>query len=778
MVHGDRGWWRRSLPTLLGACLTALVAAGGCGRSTDGGPAGGGGAEASDANSAGSPEPMSDAGHSDAGAGMSGHSDAGDGSGGSACKAHYLACQHGCIDPKSDPRHCGDCDTACAAGELCSDGHCSLTCLGGSTRCAARCVDVDRDSANCGACGKACAEGEVCSAGQCGLVCVGGSTRCADACVDIRIDPANCGGCEQVCAPGSLCVNGSCGAQCGAGKSVCDGVCVNTALDPKNCGACGIACPSGQLCAGGVCGSTCANSIACGSACVDPLADSANCGGCGKACATGQVCVNGSCGLHCELSNLSQCGSACSNLQTDPKNCGICSMNCGTGKTCSLGICVCSGGTTSCQGSCIDTKTDAANCGVCGAACGTNEACANGLCDCRPGTTRCGSACVDTSVNAGNCGACGAPCPAGSVCTYGECAAPSSDWPTFGYDVAHSGENLAESGKPPLSLAWSRKLSTSSLRQPALGAGRLFVTSDTYFGTGSPIQALNVSDGSALWSYNFGAVSSLGFPSFFSNTVYLANGKPVTGTAYLWAFDAAQGSTTWAAALSAQWEDYWAPIRVGSVVYTNAGTYGGLYGMNVSDGSQKFFQSLDQYDSWSAAYFSGHIYTFIAGHFRTHDASTGAVQSQLDLAWNWNGYTMNTAPVFNASRAFVIAPPNLVAIDPTQNAVAWTANGTYSGTPAVSGDSVYAISAGNLVVRDAATGSLKWTFVGDTKLSYPPVLANGYAYVASDANLYAVDMATHLQADQKPVGGWLIVGSHRLIVAGQDGTLTAYVLSK
>jgi len=774
MLSRERASLGRLLNGVIAAGLAALVAGSGCGRATDdSAAAGAGGGEPSDASSAGAGSAgLLDAGHE------AGH-DAGQGEGGGAvCGAHYLACDDGCIDSKFDARHCGDCDTACAPGELCSAGRCDVTCLGGSTHCADRCVDVDSDPANCGACGVACAQGQVCSNGQCVLLCFGGSTRCADICVDIRVDPANCGGCGQACASGSVCVNGACGAQCGAGKSVCDGVCLDTELDAKNCGACGHACQSGQVCAAGSCGSSCSNSIACNAACVDPLTDSANCGGCGKACSTGQVCVNGSCGLHCELSNLTQCGSACSNLQTDSKNCGSCFGDCGVGKTCSQGACVCSGGKTLCQGSCIDAQTNLANCGVCGVACGTNEACQSGACDCRPGTTRCGSACVDTSVNAGNCGACGALCAAGSVCTYGVCAAPSSDWPTFGYDLAHSGENPAETGKPPLTLAWSRKLATSNLHPPALGGGRLFVTGNSYFGTMSPIDALNVSDGSQLWSYNFGAVSSVGVPSFFSNTVYLANGKPTTGTAYLWALDATAGSTNWAAALSAQWEDYWAPIRVGSVVYTNAGTYGGLYGINASDGSQKFFQSLDQYDSWSAAYFSGRIYTFIAGHFRAHDANTGAVSAQLDLTWNWTGYTMNTAPVFNATRAFVIAPPNLVAIDPVQNVVAWTANGSYTGTPAVSGDSVFAISAGNLVVREAATGNLAWTFVGDTKFAYPPVIANGYVYVASDANVYAVDIGTHLLVDQKPVGGWLSVGSHRLILAGQDGTMTAYVLSK
>jgi hypothetical protein len=80
--------------------------------------------------------------------------------------------------------------------------------------------------------------------------------------------------------------------------------------------------------------------------------------------------------------------------------------------------------------------------------------------------------------------------------------------------------------------------------------------------------------------------------------------------------------------------------------------------------------------------------------------------------------------------------------------------------------------------RDAATGTLAWTFVGDTALSYPPVIANGFVYVASDSHVYAVDISTHKQADQGAFGGWLTISGHRLIVAGADGTLSAYLLTE
>jgi outer membrane protein assembly factor BamB len=217
-------------------------------------------------------------------------------------------------------------------------------------------------------------------------------------------------------------------------------------------------------------------------------------------------------------------------------------------------------------------------------------------------------------------------------------------------------------------------------------------------------------------------------------------------------------------------------LRVNDIVYTNGGTYGGLYGIAAADGSQRFFQSLEQQDSWSPAYFSGQLFTCVSGHFRKHNLQDGTALSNVQLNANGNISTTTTL-VFGPSLAYLIAPPNLVAIDPTQGSTVWTANGTFSGLPAVAGGSVFAISAGNLVARNAQSGALEWTFIGDMALSGAPVIANGIVYTSSAANLYAVDVATHQQVDHQAIGGGLIVGGRRLIVAGAAGKLTAYTLS-
>jgi hypothetical protein len=393
--------------------------------------------------------------------------------------------------------------------------------------------------------------------------------------------------------------------------------------------------------------------------------------------------------------------------------------------------------------------------------------------------TVCGGNAVNTSISSLHCGGCDSPCDPGNVCNQGICRPAASDWPTLQHDVQHSGENPDETGVPPLCLSWSLAVDPGVALSPVVVEnGRLFVTSAERFDKNAPVRALNVSDGSDLWQYNFGDVYSVGWPSVFSGSVYIVNGRPSSyGQPLFWAMNAPAGETQWLAQLSAQWERYWPPIRVGDIVYTNAGTFGGMFGISALDGSQVFAQALDQYDQWSPAYFADHIYTYIAGKLRKHDPATGAILTTVTVPFIWNTWSMQTAPAFGPTLAYVIAPPNLVAVDTASDSIAWTAAGTFEGTPAVAVGIVYGISAGTLQARDGDSGALLWTFPGDTALSFPAVVASGYVYVASTKNVYAVDIATHAQVWTDSVGGWLSLAAHKLFVASADGTLSSYQMS-
>jgi outer membrane protein assembly factor BamB len=374
-----------------------------------------------------------------------------------------------------------------------------------------------------------------------------------------------------------------------------------------------------------------------------------------------------------------------------------------------------------------------------------------------------------------HCGVCGAPCAGGQICDAGACTAPTSNWQMFGATAAHTGHNATDVGVPPLSPAWSVDLANSELWPAVVEDGRVFVTWNVSFSAEAPIVALNLSDGSLVWSHNFGAVSRVGQPSVVGGKVYVENGKPISGQAKLWAIDSATGVPSWSSNIAAQWEQYWAPtIAPTGNIYVNGGSGGGLYGFDAAGSSLFFSNTLEQYDEWSPALDGGTVYTFVEGNLRAHDALTGAVSWTVTVDWNWAGWSMRTAPVIGAGKAFVIAPPDLHAVDLVTHTLAWTANGTYAGTPALAGGVVYGLSGGNLLARDAATGSLLWAFDAGSDLTYPPVVAAGHVYVASATHVHAVDIATHAEAWSAPVGGRLSIASSYLLVARADGVLRAF----
>src|SRR4051812_39588880 len=68
-----------------------------------------------------------------------------------------------CIDIKTNPKNCGDCNVVCATRELCSNGLC--VCRGGghddvcqkdALCCSDGCHNIQTDVNNCGGCGLAC----------------------------------------------------------------------------------------------------------------------------------------------------------------------------------------------------------------------------------------------------------------------------------------------------------------------------------------------------------------------------------------------------------------------------------------------------------------------------------------------------------------------------------------------------------------------------------------------------------------------------------------------
>jgi hypothetical protein len=361
------------------------------------------------------------------------------------CRLPRVICARRCVDPSSDPAHCGGCGVACAQGQVCAGGRCDNACPEGQFRCDDRCVPLAIDRANCGACGNACPAGRVCSQGRCELSCGPMYAACeapvVDAgardgglaspagpyCTDTRTDELNCGACGTRCPPGNLCAGGACALSCVSGQTRCGDVCADLQSSGAHCGACGAACAGAQRCVRGACeGSSCAaGQTLCGAVCASLRSSPEHCGACGNACGAQRYCEAGACVPNCRR-GYTACGDVCADTQTDARHCGRCGAACPAGQSCLAGACAlqCPFDRAPCGGACVDPSTDTRNCGGCGLVCPAGALCAGGACalGCGPSQTLCAGRCVNPSVDPAHCGACGLACAAEHACVGGRCA--------------------------------------------------------------------------------------------------------------------------------------------------------------------------------------------------------------------------------------------------------------------------------------------------------------------------------------------------------------------
>ncbi len=256
------------------------------------------------------------------------------------CEPPLMLCGMNCVNPQSDPRYCGDCETSCPIGYVCEVGSCINPgdCRTNSVGCSGL-TYCDEDSGNClPGCEEAqqCSgEHEVCDSDTHECVCGPTFERCDGLCVNTQIDPTYCGECTLSCLQGQTCVAGICrdagdcrtnGVGCG-GFTYCDeatGECLRGCEDDNQCVGDNEACDTVlHEC-------VCQPSFhRCGAICVDDL-DVNFCGDLCTSCLAPPnatpICVLGTCDFVCDES-YAPCGPLC------------CPASCPPGQALYLGSC-------------------------------------------------------------------------------------------------------------------------------------------------------------------------------------------------------------------------------------------------------------------------------------------------------------------------------------------------------------------------------------------------------------------------------------------------------
>lgn len=358
-----------------------------------------------------------------------------------------------------------------------------------------------------------------------------------------------------------------------------------------------------------------------------------------------------------------------------------------------------------------------------------------------------------------------------------------ADWTTFQGNAAHTGyvdaaidpnQFTARFQGPPLLVGGLGGGFTQNTMTLTAANGQFFAAN------GNILYARHESDSSVVWQYDFSGLQqpSTNPPAVANGVVYIAAGQQ--GSTYLFAFQASNGTLVFKSQMSSQWEHYLAPTVGASGVYTNAGTYGGLYGFDTS-GNLLFFDGLAQQDEWTPAVDANSVYAYTGDALHIVDPVTGVEQMSItDPTFNNFVYEIGGSVVLGAAgHAVAGAYTNsllngcgigntLVGYNTMLGTINWKVPGCFPSNPAYHAGLLYVANESplRLEVRAEADGSIQWSWTppvaGDTNFLSEALLTQNMVFISTNTAVYGIDTTTHQTVWSYPTA---TVGGARLALS-------------
>jgi hypothetical protein len=351
------------------------------------------------------------------------------------------------------------------------------------------------------------------------------------------------------------------------------------------------------------------------------------------------------------------------------------------------------------------------------------------------------------------------------------------EWTTYQGNAKHTGYNPVTMDTHVFAELWTKTVSTAALNPVTAGDGKVFVTTNSYFGI-QQARALDARTGGELWMRDFGNIHTVNPPAYANSTVYLQTGGH--GDSFLWALDATTGSVRFQSAFGNQWSHYFAPTVVGATVYMAGGYYGGMYSFFATNGVQRSFTSLNQYDQFTPAVSGGYVYAYTGLYqpkLTVVDTTTGQVAYEIaDPGFVWDGWSMNTAPTLGgASNLLATNGGRLISFNLQARTIGYQLSPGFRGQPTVANGVIHVANGTQIQARAEGDGSLLWSWAPPEGQPVGPIIAtNNMLLVSTAANTYAVDLVSHAHVWSYPAGGHLTLSAQGILfIAQSSGKLTA-----
>ena len=338
------------------------------------------------------------------------------------------------------------------------------------------------------------------------------------------------------------------------------------------------------------------------------------------------------------------------------------------------------------------------------------------------------------------------------------------DWPLYGYDLQRL-RRAPSALRPPFRRLWAFRAHELLEFPPAVGYGRLYVTSNQ-----GVARALDVRSGRVVWSHDLKRCSAAS-PALVRGLVYTVylNKPPCNSTksdvdGLVVAFDAHTGNTRWRTRIGPSESS---PLVANGLVYVGDWR-DNVYALDAGTGKVRWSYETGGKVKGGAALSGGRLYIgSYDGHVYALNARTGKLVWRASAQPRLGGLgTFYSTPAVAYGRVYIGSTDGKVySFGATTGELRWShsTGGYVYASPAVAGQRVLVGSYdGNFYAFDAATGETRWTFKANGKISGSAAILGNVVYFSTlKGRTYGLDTRTGKQVWTFPEGAYAAVVADR-----------------
>ena len=299
---------------------------------------------------------------------------------------------------------------------------------------------------------------------------------------------------------------------------------------------------------------------------------------------------------------------------------------------------------------------------------------------------------------------------------------------------------------------------------------------------GKLLRAFDMTDGSTMWTVDYGAIHQLSPPTATDDALFVQTAADGSGAMHR--LDIATGTEVFQTPYDSTIALLLAPTLFDEHLYAYAafplgdGGYPleGIASYRTDAVGTQWSTIFGRYPNSATAVDNANVYALTEDGLTVVDRSTGAVNFVIQSPPGVLGYAgVNSTALDRFGRIFVILNHELIAFDTDRRNVAWVLDADFDGDASFASGIVYVTDSGAVVAVDSRNGNELWRWAGTYPVNSSLVVTADYLFASTYGGTVILDRRTGDDVCSLPVSGELSMDeSGTLLVSTAYGELYAY----